>query len=210
MSLTGLFLVLFLVVHLAGNLQLLKSDGGVAFNGYAYFMTQNPLIKTISYGLYFFIVLHAIQGIILFRKNRAARGVGYRKTSTASNTFASRNMAQLGLLILVFLGIHMGDFWFKMKFDQLTMVENPNVSVRVADLYEAVEVSFAEWWIVLIYVISMVGLAFHLNHGFQSAFQTLGIRHKKYTPVIEWIGKAFSIVVPAAFAWIPIYFFFFK
>lgn len=210
MSLTGLFLTLFLVVHLVGNLQLLYDDGGLAFNGYAYFMTNNPVILFTSLGLYFFILLHAIQGILIWLKNKSARKSSYAKTSTASNSFASRNMAFLGLLILVFLGIHMGDFWFKMKRGQLDMISHPDIDVKVADLYTAVEASFGEWWIVLIYVISMIGLAFHLNHGFQSAFQTLGLSHKKYTPAINFIGKAFSIIVPALFAWIPIYYFLFK
>ena len=210
MSLTGLFLILFLVVHLIGNLQLLLDDNGLAFNGYAYFMTNNPLILFTSIGLYFFIVLHAIQGILIWLKNRKARVADYNKTSSSSNSFASRNMASLGLLILVFLGIHMGDFWFKMKNGQLPMVDHPDVDVKVANLYAAVETSFAEWWIVLIYVISMIGLALHLNHGFQSAFQTLGLTHKKYTPAINFVGKAYSIVIPTLFAIIPIYYFFFK
>jgi succinate dehydrogenase / fumarate reductase cytochrome b subunit len=210
MSLTGLFLVLFLIVHLIGNLQLLYDDGGMAFNGYAYFMTHNPVIKLTSYGLYFFILLHAVQGILIWLKNKKSRAVGYKKNSTEGNSFASRNMAYLGLLILVFLGIHMGDFWFKMKRGQLEMITHPDFDFKIANLYGAVEASFAEWWIVLIYVISMIGLAYHLNHGFQSAFQSLGIRHPKYTPIIEFIGKVFSVLVPVLFAVIPIYYFFLK
>ena len=210
MSLTGLFLTLFLVVHLAGNLQLLKDDNGLAFNGYAYFMTHNPFIKFTSFGLYFFILLHAIQGIVIWIKNRASRAVRYASSTTKSNSFASRNMAYLGLLILVFLGIHMGDFWFKMKSGQLRMVDHPDVDVKISDLYQAVEASFEQWWIVAIYVISMIGLAFHLNHGFQSAFQSLGVNHKKYTPFINFLGKAFSVLVPALFALIPLYYFFIK
>ena len=210
MSLTGLFLTLFLVVHLVGNLQLLANDDGLSFNGYAYFMTHNPVIKLTSYGLYFFILLHAIQGILIYLKNRSSRAVNYKKQSTAGNTFASRNMAQLGLLILVFLGIHMGDFWFKMKSGQLDMVTHPDFDFKIANLYTAVEASFAEWWIVLIYVISMIGLAFHLNHGFQSAFQTLGLSHQKYTPLINFVGRAFSVIVPALFALIPLYYYFLK
>ncbi|MDX1409470.1 MAG: succinate dehydrogenase, partial [Saprospiraceae bacterium] len=122
MSLTGLFLILFLMVHLAGNLQLLNDDGGEAFNTYAYFMTHNPLIKTISYGLYFFILLHSIQGIALKVGNRKARRVRYAKGSYPTASFASKNMALLGILIFAFLCLHMGDFWYKMKFtDTLPM-----------------------------------------------------------------------------------------
>lgn len=210
MSLTGLFLVTFLIVHLIGNLQLLYCDGGVAFNGYSYFMTHNPLIKTISYGLYFFILLHAIQGLLIWRKNKAAKGIGYRKKTTKSNSFASRNMAYLGLLILVFLGIHIGDFWFKMKMGSLDLIDHPQLGHKVYNLYAAVDWSFSQLWIVAVYIISMVGLAFHLLHGFQSAFQTLGLTHKKYFPLIKAIGTIIAIVVPALFAWIPFYFHFIK
>ena len=105
MSLTGLFLILFLIVHLVGNLQLLKGDEGEAFNKYSYFMTHNPLIKTISYGLYFFILLHSYQGLLLWWQNRNAAGgmKRYAVSSTKTSSFASRSMAWLGTLILIFL-----------------------------------------------------------------------------------------------------------
>jgi succinate dehydrogenase / fumarate reductase cytochrome b subunit len=212
MSLTGLFLIMFLAVHLVGNLQLLKDDGGMAFNIYSKFMTQNPLIKTVSYLLYAFILLHAVQGIALWLQNRRARGPqGYAVKATRTvntSSFASRNMAYLGLLILVFLGIHMGDFWWTMKFGETQLVVYEGEEYK--DLYALVDTSFRQAWIVIVYVISMVGLFFHLLHGFQSAFQSLGINHKKYTPVIRFLGLVYSIVVPLGFAIIPIYYFFFK
>ena len=107
MSLTGLFLCLFLVVHLIGNLQLLKNDGGESFNTYTYFMTHNPLIKIISYSLYAFIIIHTVQGGILYFQNRAARKNKYDKKSGSSSTVESRNMALLGSIIFIFLGVHM-------------------------------------------------------------------------------------------------------
>ncbi len=212
MSLTGLFLISFLVVHLIGNLQLLLDDGGEAFNKYAYFMTHNKLIKTVSYLLYAGILLHAIQGILLYRKNRSARGsVGYAvKVTRATNTNSTvaRQMAFLGLLILVFLGIHMGDFWWSMKTNQVPMVTYSGEEYQ--NLYFKVAASFEQGWIVAVYVVSMIGLAFHLLHGFQSAFQTLGLNHKKYTPFIEGFGKVFSWVIAVAFAVIPLYYYFVK
>lgn len=210
MSLTGLFLILFLVVHLAGNLQLLNNDGGESFNIYAKFMTSNPLIKTVSYGLYAFILLHAIQGILLAVKNRKARGnKRYAVQTTANTSFASRNMALLGTLILFFLGIHMGDFWYQMKFtDQLAMVTYDGQEYK--DLYAKVATTFSQPWFVVVYVVSMVVLGIHLWHGFQSAFQTLGLRHRKYTPLIQWIGKAYSVVIPVLYALIPLVFYFMK
>ena len=212
MSLTGLFLITFLLVHLAGNLQLLKDDGGQAFNEYTKFMTHNPLIKTVSYLLYTFILLHAIQGIALWVQNRKARGTqGYAvkvTRTTNTNSFASRNMAFLGLLILVFLGIHMGDFWWTMKFGETPVVQYNGEEYE--NLYALVDVSFRQSWIVIVYVISMLGLLFHLLHGFQSAFQTLGIKHQKYTPLIRALGWIYSVLVPLGFAYIPVYYFFFK
>ena len=207
MSLTGLFMILFLVVHLIGNLQLLKSDGGEAFNKYAYFMTHFPLIKIISYGLYFFILAHTVQGLMLWQANRAAKGTTYAVSpSVPTVTWASKNMALLGTMIFAFLLIHMGDFWWKMHRDQLSMrlYDNFNDGQPIADLYERCAAAFSVPYVVVFYILGQIVLAFHLWHGFQSAFQTLGVNHPKYSPSIKFIGRAFSIVVPALFAIIPI------
>ncbi len=207
MSLTGLFLIIFLVVHLVGNLQLLANDGGEKFNLYTEFMTTSPIIKTISYGLYLFIIIHAIQGILLMGQNRAARASRYLVKHPSKSTFASRNMGPLGVIILVFILVHMWQFWFQMKIGSLDMVTYEGHE-PVRDLYTVVDYAFSQWWYVLFYVLSMVVIAFHLLHGFQSAFQSLGLNHKKYTPVIKTLGRIYSVVVPLGFAIIPIYFFF--
>ncbi len=115
MALTGLFLCTFLLVHVSGNLALFKHDEGLAFNKYAVFMTTFPLIKFVSYGLYFLILLHAYQGLVLAYNNRKARPVQYGNIN-ASSSWASRNMAVLGTILLVFLVVHMGDFWRQYKF----------------------------------------------------------------------------------------------
>ncbi len=206
MALTGLFLILFLAVHLAGNLQLLKDDGGQAFNVYAKFMTTNPLIKVVSYGNYAFILLHIFMAIVLSKKNRAARGAQGYAVGGKSSTWASRNMGILGTLILIFLIIHMKDFWAQMHWGGIPTATYDGVEVK--DLYAIVSLAFSEAWYVILYVVCMVGLAFHLWHGFSSAFQTLGLNHMKYNPVINFIGKSFAVIVPAAFALIPIWMFF--
>ncbi len=209
MSLTGLFLILFLVVHLAGNLQLLKDDGGASFNAYAYFMTTNPLISTIAWGNYFFILLHAFLGLVIWYKNRAAKGSKYAVRSNAEVTWASKNMALLGTLILAFIFIHMGDFWFKMKFtDQLAMISVEGLDHQVKDLYSQVSHTFSNPLMVAAYVVGLATLAFHLWHGFQSAFQSLGINHPKYSPIIKGLGKAYAVIVPLLYAVIPLYYFF--
>jgi succinate dehydrogenase / fumarate reductase cytochrome b subunit len=211
MSLTGLFLILFLVVHLIGNLQLLYADGGEAFNAYAYFMTHNKIIKVIAYGNYFFILLHAVQGIILARKNRAARGkqkysVNVTRATNTSPSIA-KNMAILGILILAFLLLHMGDFWWATKSHNLPEQITASGDAY-QDLYIKVFVSYKVLWVVIAYLVGLFALALHLWHGFQSAFQTLGLNHKKYTPFIHGLGKAFSIIIPIAYAILPLYFYF--
>lgn len=207
MALTGLFIILFLAVHLAGNLQLLKDDGGEAFNVYAYFMTHNPLIKTISYVNYAFFIFHIVWAVLLTRKNKEARGAeGYAVKSSKSSIWSSRNMGILGTVILVFLVIHMRQFWGEMHFGSVPM--KTYGAHEVKDLYTTCSLAFANPIYVALYVFSMVAIAFHLWHGFISAFQTLGLNHMKYNPVINFVGKAFSIIVPALFALIPIWMFF--
>lgn len=206
MALTGLFLILFLVVHLAGNLQLLKSDGGRSFNVYAHFMTSNPLILTISYVNYTVILLHVIWAIVLTRRNRAARGLqGYAVTKNSSR-WASRNMGILGTLIFIFLIIHLKNFWYEMHWGGIDSVTYDGENYK--NLYAVVVFAYKQTWYVLFYVVSMLFVAFHLYHGFGSAFQTLGWNHIKYNPVIRFIGVAFAIIVPALFALIPILMFF--
>jgi succinate dehydrogenase / fumarate reductase, cytochrome b subunit len=211
MSLTGLFLILFLIVHLLGNFQLLKDDGGEAFNKYTYFMTHNPLIKTISYGLYFFIIVHTIQGLLLWAYNRKAKGQSYAvKTTPPGVNWASSNMALLGTLILFFLIIHMGDFWLKMKMGEMTKLAYEDFAngEEIANLYARVAEAFKNPLLVGGYVIGQIVLFFHLSHGFQSAFQSLGVNHPKYTPFIKGFGLLYSVLVPLGFAAIPVIFFF--
>ncbi len=203
MALTGLFLVSFLIVHLSGNFQLLMNDEGEAFNAYAKFMTTNPLIKAASYILYSGILLHVIYSIVLAIKNKSARPVKYAKTSPAPKvSWNSRNMGLLGTIILIFLVIHLRNFWYEMHWGEIGVDMNGN-----RDLYSVVTAAFAQPLYVLLYIVSMVGLAFHLAHGFSSAFQTLGWNHPKYSPLISKLGLAISILIPIGFAIIPIFLF---
>ena len=210
MSLTGLFLMLFLVIHLVGNIQLLIPDQGEQFNIYAKTMTSNPLIQVVSIVTYFFILLHAVQGILLWRKNLSARNTRYAVASTSTTSFSSRNMGWLGIVIFIFLLIHMWQFWFQMKFGSLELQVYKDYPDGIKDLYIPVAYAFKQWYFVLFYVVSMVILGYHLNHGFQSAFQSLGLNHKKYTPAIKTVGTAYSILIPLGFAIIPIVFFFLR
>lgn len=209
MATTGLFLCLFLVGHLAGNLQLLlkfSPETLAQFNDYAYFMTHNIFIKVMSYITYISILFHAVDGILLTVANRKARPVGYAMSNPAANsTWSSRNMALLGTLILAFIIMHMAQFWGKMHFGTLTTYKMDGKEIK--DLYSVVIYFYKQpdtgllWCFV--YLIGMISLSFHLMHGFQSAFQSAGLRHAKYTPLIKQIGFGFAILIPLAFAVIP-------
>lgn len=241
MALTGLFLCSFLIVHMSGNLQLFKQDDGLAFNVYAVFMTTNPLVKTISYGLYAFIILHAIEGLYLAYQNRQARGSQRYVVSNgkANSSWFSRSMALLGTILLVFIVVHMSNFWFEYKFgyvpytqyeqnlvtgevasapfegqinnklEEYVREESNTRVVIVKDLYRSVMEGFKNPILVLFYVLSMFAVSFHLVHGFKSAFQTLGINHSKYNPLLNFLGVGvFGIIIPIGFALMPLYFFF--
>ncbi|AKQ45967.1 succinate dehydrogenase [Rufibacter radiotolerans] len=205
-AITGLFLISFLVVHLVGNLQLFKDDGGNAFNVYSHFMGTNPIIRTMEFVLVAGFLLHIYEALVLTRRNQSVRPVAYAYNRPQDNSnWSSRNMGLLGTVILVFLIIHLWNFFVPARFGGLEGVVVDNV--HYDNLYQKVVQSFHIWWYVLIYVLAQIALGYHLYHGFQSAFQTLGLNHKKYTPAIQMFGAFFSVVVPAVFAAMPLYFF---
>lgn len=204
MALTGLFLIMFLAVHLAGNLQLLYHDGGEAFNVYSYFMAHNPLIQIVSKGNFFFIFLHIFVSLTLYIRNKKARPIGYKVSAGNTNsTWSSRSMSLLGTLILLFLLLHLWGYWFKLKFGEVAMVMIDGINMH--DAYSLVAASYTVPGIVAFYVLSMIVLALHLWHGFASAFQSLGLNHPKYNGIISGLGKLYAIIIPILFALIPIY-----
>jgi len=203
MSLSGIFIVVFIVVHVSGNSLLFKNDGGLAFNEYSSFMSNNPLIQAVGKINFGLILLHIIYALVLTRKNKSARPESYAvQGGNVSSTWASRNMGLLGVILLLFILIHLRGFWYEMHYGGLEMDSNGN-----KDLYAVVVAAYSQWWYVAIYVLSMLALAFHLSHGFSSAFQSLGINHTKYTPFIKGVGRLFSIIIPLIFALMPIYIF---
>ena len=213
MALTGLFLCLFLVGHLLGNLQLFITgpEGADKFNLYAKFMTTNPLIKVLSYLTYACVLFHVVDGFVLTIQNRKARPVKYVvEKGSANSKWSSRNMALLGTLLLVFIATHMQNFWFKMKFGTVPTVKGTDgtdlhdLHAVVTNFFNPVENEYA-LFMVIFYVLSMATMGFHLQHGFSSAFQSLGINHPKYTPIIKNLGMGFCIIVPLAFAAIPVF-----
>lgn len=207
---TGFFLCSFVLVHLAGNVQLLYKDGGKAFNSYAAFMGHNGLIQFIAWGLKIVILLHAIIALQLTFSNRRARPVKYAiNPGNQTSSWYSRQMAIMGSILLVFIAIHLVDFWAKFHYAELPTVNYEATGEPIKDLYTIVWKAFENPLWVLIYVIGMIGLSFHLIHGFKSAFQTFGLNHVKYNGLINFVGVwLFGILIPVGFAIIPVYIYF--
>lgn len=200
MSLSGLFLISFLIVHLLGNFALMKSEG-TAFNDYANFMKTNPVIKVAEYILFFGFIIHIVYSIVLTVQNKKARQTGYAYNKPSANsTWFSRNMGLTGSIIFIFLVIHLKTLFIPHKTGW--------IAPKAETLYDEAIIAFSSPLYVAFYVFAMCLLGFHLNHGFQSAFQTLGLRHPKYTPFIKAFGTAFAILIPALFAMIPVYIYF--
>ena len=201
-ALSGGFLILFLIGHLAGNLQLFIPGelGKKQFNAYALFMTTNPAVMVLSYLTYFSILLHSTLTIFLTLKSKSVRPVKYLVNSGSSNsTWSSRNMAFLGTVLLIFLIVHLRSFWYEMHFGEIGLDKWGN-----KDLYTVTVTAFDNIFYTAFYVLSMIMLAFHLHHGVESAFQTLGLNTLKYEKTIKFIGQGIAVVIPLVFATIPI------
>lgn len=208
MSLAGLFLCAFLVVHLGINLLLLRQDEGAAFKVGVEFMTTNPVIRIMEIILFGGFLVHIIWGIIVQVQNWMARPSRYAVTNNSQTSFFSKYMIHTGAIIFIFLAIHLMNFYFV----KLGLSSAPEGVTQVQDKHDFYNMAinlFNKPAYSVIYIIFMVFLCFHLLHAFQSAFQTMGINHKKYSPFIKYFGIIYAIVIPAGFAFIPIYFLFF-
>lgn len=197
MALTGLFLVSFLVVHVAINACIYFNDGGATFNAAAHFMAYNPVIRVVEIGLFIGLIAHAVQALILTARNKKARHIKYDvPAGNVSSKWYSRSMGILGSLLMVFLIVHLANFWVPTKQAVFGGHEH--------DTFAGLVVVFSEWYFVAIYLVGVLSLGYHLMHGFQSAFQSLGLNHKKYTPCIKAFGVWFSIIITLLFASMPI------
>ncbi len=197
MGLTGLFLITFLIVHVTINSMIFADDGGKLFNQAAGFMAHNPIIRVVEIGLFLGLLSHVYLALKLTLDNNKARPVKYAVVNgNANSKWYSRSMGILGSLLLIFLVVHLANFWLPTKVAVFSHQEH--------DTFANLKVVFAEWYLVAIYLLGVIALCYHLLHGFQSAFQTLGLNHKKYTPMIKLVGAAFSIIVSVLFAAMPI------
>jgi succinate dehydrogenase / fumarate reductase cytochrome b subunit len=203
MAVTGSFLLIFLIIHLVGNVTLFF--GPNAFNGYVKTLeVVKPLIRVIELVLLAAFLIHIINGVRLWIENKKAKGVQYKVNGSSENsTVFSRTMFLTGSVVFIFLVIHLGTFFWRFN------VHDPTGLANSHEYFQIIVNFFSYWWYSLLYVIAMLLLGFHLNHGFQSAFQTFGWNHSKYTPLIKKLGTIYAIVMTVGFASMPIYFFFF-
>lgn len=207
MALLGIFLMIFLVVHLGINLCLLRDDGGLWFNDAAHFMGTNYVVKVFELVLFAGFILHIFLGLILQIQNWMSRPVRYQVTNRSRTPFLSKYMIYTGGIVLFFLVLHFFNFYFI----KLGWVSNPNLTAEgEPDFYVIAGQLFAMPLYSILYILLFIGLGFHLYHAFESAFQTLGLNHKTYTPAIELAARIYSVLIPLGFIIIPVYYLIFR
>ena len=200
MAVTGSFLLIFLIIHLVGNITLFF--GPSAFNAYVSTLdVVKPLIRVIELVLLAAFVIHILNGLKLWLENKRAKGLDYKVSGASENSsLFSRTMALTGSIVFIFLVTHLGTFFWRFN------VHDPMGFAGNHQYYDIVVYFFGIWWYAILYVIAMIFLGYHLNHGFQSAFQTFGWNHNRYTPMIKKIGTIYAIIMAAGFASMPLYF----
>lgn len=203
MALSGIFLVLFLIVHAGLNACIWANDGGAMFNAGAHFMGNTVVPRVLEIGLFVFFIIHIAQGLTLTFQNRSKRKIGYAvPMGNKGSKWYSRSMGLLGSLILIFLVVHLSNFWFPNRAHQGFLLGEE------INLYEKMQQEFSNIIIVLIYEIGVIALFWHLLHGFQSAFRTLGLTNHKYIRIIQGTGIAYSVIICLAFFLMPLSFYF--
>ena len=206
MSLAGIFLIVFLLVHLVVNLLVIIYKDPMVYNKAAHFMSSNILIKIFEIVLFGGFLLHIIYALILQVQNWIARPKRYLKANYSNTSFFSKFMIHTAVITLVFLVIHFMDFYIKAKFGHAAEIIVDGVAFH--DFATEIEDKFKILPFVIFYIAAFVFLGFHLIHGFQSAFKTLGWDNRKYTPAIQVLAILYSTVVVAGFSIIPVIIYF--
>ncbi len=206
MSLAGIFLILFLLVHMGINLLVIIFEDPAVFNKAAHFMGTNIVIKVFEVVLIASILLHVIYALILQVQNWLARPKRYNKPNFSNTSFFSKFMIHTALIVLAFLAIHFVDFYFKAKFggaEEIMVGEK-----MMHDLATLVFDKFKMLPFVIFYIAAFLFLGFHLIHGFQSAFKTLGLDNRSYTHTIQVLAIIYTTIIVAGFSLIPLVIYF--
>lgn len=209
MALTGVSLIAFLVVHVGLNACIWANDNGAMFNKAAHFMGSTVVTRLLEVGLFVGIFLHIIQGLLLEFENRSKRSVGYNvPMGNKGSKWYSRSMGLLGTLILLFLIMHIYHFWTPSRLGGIGSIHELGITSydgkEYHDLYREMIIVFQSPLVVGLYILGCISLAYHLLHGFKSAFRTLGVHNQRYFVLIKALGTGFSVIVPLAFAMMPI------
>ena len=202
MALSGLFLVIFLLEHLYTNVLIFFGDGGEAFNEASHSMVHSILIRIVEVVLFLAILVHVAQAIILTKDNNKARPVKYAVSGVGKTSpWISRNMGLTGSVIFFFIVVHLYNFFVPYRVTGTVGHEGQlNLAESVAEAFKSPIYSG-------IYLVAVIILAFHLSHGFRSAFQTLGLNNKKYAMAWDWAAKGLAFVFGVGFAAFPILFY---
>ncbi len=211
MSLSGLFLISFLVVHVGLNATVFNdlpifdpNDNGRMFNKAAHFMGSTVVIRIMEIGLFLFFILHIIQGYTLTASNLSKRKVPYKvRMGTKGTTWYSKSMGLLGTLLFLFLIMHIAHFWVPSRITE-TLQPVKYGDMEAHNLFQRMVEVFQNPWVVLLYVVGCISLGWHLLHGFQSALRTLGLSNHRYIDTIVVLGAGFSVLVPLLFALMPV------
>ena len=213
MALAGLFLITFLFVHLGINLTLLipgfeLTQDREIFNRAAHFMATFYPIKVFEVILFGGFIIHILYGIILQIQNWLARPARYKVEGWSHTSVFSKFMIHTGILIFIFLVIHFMDFYFKAKFTHEVNMATYSDGQVLEDMGALVILKFKHLGFVIAYIVAFILLAFHLHHAFQSAFQSLGLNHSKYTPFIKGLSTVISVLLFLGFSIIPLIIYF--
>lgn len=209
MALSALFLIIFLILHMAVNLTSVFSTD--LFNELSHFMGTNPIVQIVMQPILMLgVVFHFVMGFILEFQNRRSRGnVPYAKYNGAANSsWMSRNMIYSGMFILIFLAIHLADFWvheMSVKYIKGDMTGIANGDYRY---YQELVEKFHQTWRVIAYCVGFIFLYLHLIHGFQSSFQSIGLKDDKRKKLISIAGNIYSFIICGGFMFVALYHYF--
>jgi succinate dehydrogenase / fumarate reductase cytochrome b subunit len=211
MAVTGLSLILFLIVHVTVNacmwaVVFIPGDNGEVFNKAAHWLGQTLVPRVLEIGLFVFFIIHIVQGYVLEIQNRTRRGVGYVvPMGSRGSAWYRKSMGLLGTLIFLFLIVHIADFWIPSRFGglgEVTYADAPGKTYH--ELYGKMIAVFQNAWIVVLYIVGCFSLAWHLIHGFQSSFRSLGVSNRRYLAMLNGTGWVFSIIVSLLFGMMPL------